>query len=150
VRATGDNCWRIGLPATCNFDGASEVGKKPKWRREYSETLRGADIVILNDNDAAGYAHADAVARMSVGICKRVRRLDLALHWPDIPKGGDVSDWLAAGHTKDELVALDRGCTGLHPASAGPRKRRDRTPRACRRGRKNYPAAEDGFALPVS
>jgi tripartite-type tricarboxylate transporter receptor subunit TctC len=24
------------------------------------------------------------------------------------------------------------------------------TPRACRRGRKNYPAAEDGFALPVS
>jgi len=23
-------------------------------------------------------------------------------------------------------------------------------PRACRRGRKNYPAAEDGFALPVS
>lgn len=101
-----DNLWRIGLPATCNFDGAAEPGQKPKWKPAYSETLRGADIAILNDNDAPGYAHADAVARMSVGICERVRRLDLAPHWPDIPKGGDVSDWLALGHTREQLDAL--------------------------------------------
>lgn len=101
-----DACWRVGFPATCNFDGASELGKKPKWRREYSETFRDADIVVLNDNDAAGYAHADAAAKLSLGIAKRVRRLDLAKHWPDMPKGGDVSDWLAAGHTGEELAKL--------------------------------------------
>jgi hypothetical protein len=46
---------------------------------------------------------------MSSGIAKRVRRLDLAKHWPDIPKGGDISNWLAAGHTREELDALIEG-----------------------------------------
>jgi hypothetical protein len=27
-----DNLWRIKLPATCNFDGAAETGRKPKGR----------------------------------------------------------------------------------------------------------------------
>ena len=58
---------------------------------------------MFNDNDAAGYAHADATCKLSLGIAKRVRRLDLAPHWPEIPKGGDVSDWLAAGHNGEEL-----------------------------------------------
>src|SRR5262249_39780268 len=79
---------------------------KPKWYREHSEQLRDANIVVLNDNDAAGYAHADATCRLSLGIAKRVQRLDLKPHWSDIPVGGDVSDWLDAGHTREELDAL--------------------------------------------
>jgi hypothetical protein len=35
-----------------------------------------------------------------------VRRLDLAKHWPECRQGGDISDWLAAGHTREELDAL--------------------------------------------
>ena len=35
-----------------------------------------------------------------------MRLLDLALHWPDIPKGGDVSDYLDAGHSREQLDAL--------------------------------------------
>jgi hypothetical protein len=105
-----DNCWRLGFPATCNFDGAVDVIKypnaKPKWKAEYSEALRDADIVILNDNDGPGYAHADVVCRLSHGLARRVRRLDLAPHWPNMPAKADVSDWLVAGHTKDELAAL--------------------------------------------
>jgi hypothetical protein len=100
------NLAKIGIVATCNPGGASEPDKKSKWRQEYSETLRGADIVILPDHDAPGYAHADAVAYMSSGIAKRVRMLKLADHWPECPKGGDVSDWLAAGHSREELDAL--------------------------------------------
>ena len=61
---------------------------------------------MLNDNDGAGYAHADATCNLSLGVAKRVRRLDLAKHWPEIPKGGDVSDWLAEGHAAEELAAL--------------------------------------------
>jgi hypothetical protein len=96
----------LGIIATCNAHGASELGKRPKWARAHSEQLRGADIVVLNDNDGAGYAHADATCKLSVGVAKRVRRLDLAKHWPQIPTGGDVSDWLALGHTGEELAAL--------------------------------------------
>ena len=101
-----DDLWRIGILATCNAHGASEPGKQAKWTKRHSEQLPGADIVVFNDNDAPGYAHADATCRLSLGVAKRVRRLDLAEHWPDIPKGADVSDWLAAGHTGEELVAL--------------------------------------------
>jgi hypothetical protein len=101
-----DNLWRIGLPATCNFDGAAKPEQQPKWKAAYSKTLSDADVVVLNDNDAQGYAHADAIVKSLTGIAARVRRLDLALHWPDCPKGGDVSDWLALGHTREELDAL--------------------------------------------
>jgi hypothetical protein len=108
---------KIGVPATCNPGGASEPDKQPKWRPEYSEILRGADIVIVPDNDAPGRAHAETIAQMSAGIAVRVRILDLAKHWPGCPKGGDVSDWLAAGHTCQEPNALIEGLPDWSPAS---------------------------------
>jgi len=103
-----DRLWSIGIPATCNPHGAHDPLKqqKPKWYREHSEQLRGASIIVLNDNDPPGRAHADVVSRTSLGIAKRVQRLDLKPHWPDIPNGGDISDWLDAGHTREELDAL--------------------------------------------
>jgi hypothetical protein len=103
-----NNLWALGIPATCNAHGAHDPTKKqkPKWKKVHSEQLRGADIIVFNDNDAAGYEHADVVCKLSLGIAKRVRRLDLKPHWTDIPKGGDVSDWLAAGHTREELDKL--------------------------------------------
>jgi hypothetical protein len=101
-----DRLWSIKIPATCNAHGASEPDKKPKWTSEHSEQLRDADIVVIPDHDPAGYAHAETICRMSVGIAKRVRRLDLAKHWPECPKGGDISDWLDAGHSRKELDAL--------------------------------------------
>jgi hypothetical protein len=101
-----NNLWAIGIPATCNAHGASEPGKRPKWTKAHSEQLRGADIVVLSDNDPAGYAHADPTCRLSYGVAKRVRRLDLAKHWPGCPEGGDVSDWLGVGHAREQLDAL--------------------------------------------
>src|SRR5262245_46551030 len=101
-----DSLVALGIAATCNAHGASEPSKAAKWTKTHSEQLAGADIVVFNDNDAAGYAHADTTCKLSLGIAKRVRRLDLVPHWPDMPKGADVSDWLAAGHTGEELEAL--------------------------------------------
>jgi hypothetical protein len=101
-----DNLWGLGIAATCNAHGASEPGKRAKWTKAHSEQLAGADLVVFNDNDPAGYEHADATAKLSLDIARRVRRLDLAERWPEIPKGGDVSDWLAAGHTGEQLAAL--------------------------------------------
>jgi hypothetical protein len=120
-----DNLWRIGIPATCNFDGAADVTKnpnvKPKWKREYSAQLRGARLIVFNDHDPQGHAHADAVCRLSLGVAKRVRRLDLATHWPGMPKGADVSDWLALGRTREELEALIAQAPDYAPASEQPK-----------------------------
>ena len=110
-----DNLWALGIAATCNAHGASEPGRRSKWTKAHSEQLSGADIVVLGDNDAAGYEHAEATCKLSLGIAKRVRRLDLAEHWPEIPKGGDVSDWLALGHTRAELEALIAGAPDYQP-----------------------------------
>jgi len=101
-----DRCWSIGIPATCNAHGATEPGKKPKWRAEHSAQLREADIVVIPDHDDAGYAHCDATCRASLGVAKRVRRLVLAGHWSECPTGGDISDWLDAGHSREELDTL--------------------------------------------
>jgi hypothetical protein len=72
-----DNLWRFGFAATCNAHGASEPGKAPKWTKKHSAQLRGADLVVLNDNDDPGRAHAEATCRCSLGRAKRVRRLDI-------------------------------------------------------------------------
>ena len=123
-----DRLRALGFAATCNAHGASETGQKPKWTKAHSEQLRGADIVVLNDNDPPGYAHADATCKLSLGVAKRVLRLDLKDAWPDIPKGGDVSDWLDQGHTREELAALidtasdyePRETDGAPPGSRSP------------------------------
>lgn len=58
----------LGIVSSCNAHGASELGKRPKWTKAHSEQLAGADIVVFNDNDAAGYAHADAICKLSLGV----------------------------------------------------------------------------------
>jgi predicted P-loop ATPase len=103
-----DRLWSIGIPATCNAHGAADPLKnqKPKWKREHSEQLRGAKLVVIPDHDNAGYAHAEATCKLSLGIAKRVRYLKLAEHWQAIPKGGDSSDYLDAGYKPEEFKAL--------------------------------------------
>jgi len=43
-----DLLWSWNVPATCNAGGAG------KWKPEHSEFLRGADVVIIPDNDDPG------------------------------------------------------------------------------------------------
>jgi len=126
-----DNLWRINVPATCNPDGAAELGQRPKWRAEYSEMLRGADVVVIGDNDSPGRAHVEATASMCGGIAARVRVLELAMHWPAIPKGGDISDWLVAGHGREEFDALvERAAADSEPSRAHGRQKRKKQSQA--------------------
>ncbi|HEY8032197.1 MAG TPA: toprim domain-containing protein, partial [Methylocella sp.] len=89
----------LNFPATCNAGGAG------KWRREFASFFEGADVILLPDNDAAGRDHMGKVARALEGTAARIRELDL----PDLPRKGDVSDWLAAGGTPEALLALIDG-----------------------------------------
>lgn len=96
-----DNLWLHGIPAICSPHGAALPGQKPKWLQEHSDQLVGLDIVVLNDNDPSGYAHAKVTVELSLGVANSVRRLDLKRDWPDIPPGGDISDFLNFLHMTD-------------------------------------------------
>ncbi|HEX8073221.1 MAG TPA: AAA family ATPase [Pyrinomonadaceae bacterium] len=91
-----DRLVELGLLATTNAGGAG------KWRDEYSETLRGRNVVILPDNDKAGHDHAEKVARAIRGIAASVKIIEL----PALPEKGDVSDWLNGGGTAAQLFQL--------------------------------------------
>jgi hypothetical protein len=118
-----ETLWSLGIAATTSPDGAAKPGQGAKWRPEYSEMLRGADLIVMGDNDDAGRAHIEATATASVGIAARVRTLDLAAHWASCPAGGDVSDWWAAEQgTREKLEAILAGAKGFgesEPASDG-------------------------------
>lgn len=92
-----DHCHHAGLVATCNVGGAG------KWSKKYSEYLTDRHVVILPDNDTPGKNHAQKVAQSLQGVAASVKVLLL----PDLPgNGGDVSDWLDAGHPVEELKEL--------------------------------------------
>ncbi|HXG90010.1 MAG TPA: DUF3631 domain-containing protein [Vicinamibacterales bacterium] len=94
-----DRLWALGLPGTTNAGGAG------KWRQEYTTQLVAAGvklIVVLPDNDDPGRAHAAQVAASCHAAGLQVKVVAL----PNLPPKGDVSDWLDAGHTAEELLAL--------------------------------------------
>ncbi|WP_020402230.1 hypothetical protein [Gracilimonas tropica] len=73
-----------------------------KWLDSYNEFFKGADVIILPDNDDPGREHAVNVTENIIGIAKTVRILQL----PGLKNKQDVSDWLMDGGTKDELLEL--------------------------------------------
>lgn len=106
--ATGQRVWLVegerdadrlrdlGIVATTAPMGAG------KWRQEYADCLAGASVVILPDNDEPGRAHAEQVARSLASVAREVAKLAL----PGLPEKGDVSDWLEAGRTREQLERL--------------------------------------------
>jgi hypothetical protein len=95
---------RLGYGATCNSGGAGE------WKSHHSEQLRGADVVLLPDNDEPGWKHINKAGQSLTGVAARVRVLML----PDGAK--DVSDWLVnKGGTKEQLDALIEAASAWMP-----------------------------------
>lgn len=90
------NLEKWGLAATTNSGGAE------KWQEELAPWFKGAAVVILPDNDGPGQKHAKKVARCLYGSAASIRILNL----PDLPKKGDVSDWIKKGGTKAQLLDL--------------------------------------------
>jgi hypothetical protein len=91
-----DRLVRLGLVATTNPEGAG------KWRDEYTATLKGLHVAILQDNDEEGHKHAEKVARKLYGEAASVKVVVL----PGLLEKGDVSDWLDAGNSVDELLRI--------------------------------------------
>lgn len=93
-----DRLAGLGLVATCNSGGAG------KWRftPETLEVFRGREVVILPDDDEPGHNHAEQVAESLKDIASEIRIVSL----PGVPPKGDVSDWLNAGGTIEDLMEL--------------------------------------------
>lgn len=126
-----DRLAKLGLVATTNSGGAG------KWRDEDNEYLRNRNVVILPDNDDTGRKHANEVATSLQGIAKSIRIIEL----PGLPEKGDVSDWLNAGGTKEELRKLKDEAPEFDPTLTAqppfttrpvekPKKKKERKPRA--------------------
>lgn len=98
----------LGLVATCNPGGAG------KWKPDYSVHLRGRDVIVLPDNDDVGRRHAEQVAASLSKHATRIKVLPL----PGLPDHGDVTDWVAAGGTKEALLRLADGAPKWKPALA--------------------------------
>jgi hypothetical protein len=94
-----DKLRSIGLTATCNPGGAKN------WLSEFRQYFRGADVVILPDNDETGREHGQMVENNLREAANQLRKLDL----PDLPDKGDVSDWIKAGGTAETLERLAKG-----------------------------------------
>jgi hypothetical protein len=65
-----DNLRALGFAATTNAGGTK------KWQPDFSKFLRGADVVVLPDNDTEGREGGDMVAALLRGAASRIRRLD--------------------------------------------------------------------------
>lgn len=99
-----DRLISLGLTATTNFDGAG-TGKRPKWRdADYNSAFVLKDVVIIPDNDESGRAHAAYIAASLSRTAKSIKVINL----PNLADGGDISDWLDAGHTPKDLEAIGR------------------------------------------
>jgi hypothetical protein len=108
-----DRAWSVGLPATTNAGGCG------KWTQDLTAQLVAAGVrrvAIIPDNDVPGRAHAEQVAASvhSAGLEARIVVL------PGVPPKGDLSVYLAAGHTAVDVLALARAATRWTPTSAAP------------------------------
>jgi hypothetical protein len=76
----------LGFVATCNPGGATEVGKRCKWKVEWGSYFIGLDVVVVADQDRPGLNHAIQVAKTLSGTAASVRIVD------KIPGAKDTSE----------------------------------------------------------
>ncbi|MBC8393393.1 MAG: hypothetical protein H8E17_12610 [Deltaproteobacteria bacterium] len=86
----------FNLPATTFHGGAG------KFWPEVLPYFKGKHIILLPDNDDPGKKHMARLAGEFVKTAASVKILEL----PDLKPKGDVSDWIASGGTRDQLLDL--------------------------------------------
>jgi putative DNA primase/helicase len=83
-----------GFVATTNAGGANSC-----WAPQYTEALRGREVILIPDNDVPGRKRVLNIARALLGKVARLVVLEL--------EGGskDVTEWFSEGHSELELIA---------------------------------------------
>lgn len=86
-----------GFISTTNISGAGDA--KNKWRPEYTTALASKEVVLLPDNDRAGWERVITIARALISVVVRLSIVELV-------GGKDVTDWFGNGHSETELMNL--------------------------------------------
>lgn len=103
----------LGLAATTSL-GGSNASAKSDW-----SPLAGKEVVILPDNDSAGDAYADSVAKILSRLDPRPIVRIVAL--PGLPVAGDAVDFIESNPGKDrdhvlsDIETLAKQSAPLHP-----------------------------------
>lgn len=86
-----DTLAAMGLCGTTNPGGASKPGQAIKWQQEHTQTLAGAEIIIVPDVDAVGLSDRQRVGLELIEAGCRVRWIDLRKA-ANMPPKGDITD----------------------------------------------------------
>ncbi|MBX3322460.1 MAG: DUF3987 domain-containing protein [Phycisphaeraceae bacterium] len=106
-----DAARALRLVATTSAGGSKAAGKSD-W-----SAMKGKVVVIFPDNDPAGVAYAEDVARQCRAAgAQEVHVVRLADHWPGLAPGGDLVDVVAMDG--DDVEALKAKLDALALANA--------------------------------
>lgn len=72
------------------------------WQADFAELVKGANVVILADNDKPGIDVANTILNDIQGIAKSAK---IIVPMPDVPKA-DITDYFEAGHSKAEFEQM--------------------------------------------
>jgi hypothetical protein len=105
-----DNLFALGFLATTNTEGAG------KFTAAMAQYFADRDVYILPDNDPPGADHARGVTGLLTGIARSIRVVSL----PGLPEKGDVSNWIEAGGTAEQLADILRRAEPDSPEAEAP------------------------------
>lgn len=89
--------------AVCSAHGAGTG----KWLPQYTEALKGKEIVIIQDNDDKGKEFARETANALIDVAESVKVIDLTQEWDTLKEHGDISDVFEMQEAKDVLTKLE-------------------------------------------
>lgn len=81
---------------------ALSYGGTNDWQPEFAAVLKGANVIVLADNDVPGINVSKRIEADLKGIAKSTK---VIVPTPDVPKG-DISDYFASGRTNTDFEAL--------------------------------------------
>src|SRR6516165_2661509 len=108
----------VGTAVKLGYAATTMPGGVGKWRKEYTEALAGANVVIISDNDPQAKDpqtglpafHPDGRPKLpgqdhAASVARRLSRVAASVRVVMFPQK-DLSDWVAAGGTREQLDEL--------------------------------------------
>lgn len=92
---------KLGLIATTAPSGGGNGNKK--WLDSYSKYFKGANVVILPDNDEAGQSFAKEIKSKLKNYAHATKLITIS----DKPKG-DITDWINEGHDLNDFLDISK------------------------------------------
>ena len=94
---------RNGFISVCGAHGAGSG----KWLPQYTEALKGRNVIVIPDNDTQGKNFAVETCNALIGHAASVKMIDLTDEWIDLPEKGDISDVFQMNKPNDVLIKLE-------------------------------------------